>query len=228
MDSIHFLPLRILSHPRSRRLPWAALVAAWVLAGAGAAMFLATYSIPIGPRWGPRWLLGLGGVMFAPMGAVVASRQPRNLIGWIYCAMACLCSAQFFAQEYAVLAVFGRPGWLPAGEWAAWLQSWIWVPIVALYLVYVPLLLPQGRLPSPRWRPVAGLAFLATLLLMVAIAAQPGRLINFYPVFNPLGAGGEPQTWQHLQNAGFLAMVLAVVGLGGLAVITWLMMFKPF
>jgi hypothetical protein len=211
MDPTHILPLRFQSHPRSGRWPWVAWVVAWALTAAGVALYLTTASVPLGPRWGPRGVMALGALMFTPMGAVVASRRPRNVIGWIYCAIGVLAGAQFLAQEYAVFALFGRPGRLPAGEWAAWLQSWLWVPAVALYLLFVPLLLPEGRLPSPRWRPVAGFAAAATALLAFCYAVQPGRLQNFYPVINPLGARGAPESWLQLLNAAFLLLDLAVL-----------------
>src|SRR5882672_6916074 len=127
MALARLLPLRIYSQTRSGPWPWAALATAWLLTAAGAVMLSMTYSVPLGPRWGPRWVLAVFAMIFTPMGAVVASRQPRNPIGWIYCVVGILSAVQFFTQEYAVFALFGRPGWLPGGEWAAWLQSWIWV-----------------------------------------------------------------------------------------------------
>src|SRR6185369_6291550 len=104
---------------------------------------------------------------------------------------------------------------LPAGEWAAWLQNWIWVPAMALYLIFIPLLLPEGRLPSPRWRPVAWYAAAATALLTFVFAVQPGHLFNFYAVVNPLGVPQPPELGTQLQNFAFGLVDLAV-----LAVIT--------
>jgi hypothetical protein len=60
---------------------------------------------------------------------------------------------------------------------------------LAVLLQFVPLLYPTGRLPSPRWRPVAWLGALALLLATVADALQPGQLeASEVPVGqNPLG-----------------------------------------
>src|SRR4030095_7754715 len=112
-------------------------------------MLAMNYSISLGPRWGPRWVLAVFAMVFAPMGAVVASRQPRNMIGWIYCVVGILSGMQFFAQEYAVLALLGRPGLLPGGEGAAWLQSWIWVPIIGFFFNILALPPPGGPPAAP-------------------------------------------------------------------------------
>ena len=211
MDANHFLPLRFLSHPRSGRWPWVAWIVAWALTAIGVAMYLTTGSVPLGPRWGPRGVMAFGALLFTPMGAVVASRRPRNVIGWIYCAIGLLAGVQFLAQEYAVFVLIGRPGSLPGGEWAAWLQNWLWVPAAALYLMFIPMLLPEGRLPSPRWRPVAWFFAAVTALLIVSIAVQPGRLQNFYPVVNPLGGSGAPEFWTVYGNIGLGLLDLCIL-----------------
>ncbi len=79
----------------------------------------------------------------------------------------------------------------------AWVASWVGILPVGLLLVAL-LLFPTGRLPSPRWRPVAALVagavalVLATTLLMPGALSSPG--VERFPVDNPLGvawaAGG--------------------------------------
>jgi hypothetical protein len=51
------------------------------------------------------------------------------------------------------MSTSGRPDALAvAGVWA---NSWYWYLLLALTFVYLPLLFPDGRLPSRRWLPVA-------------------------------------------------------------------------
>ncbi|HEX6027079.1 MAG TPA: hypothetical protein VFZ00_34085, partial [Solirubrobacter sp.] len=49
-----------------------------------------------------------------------------------------------------------------------WLMSWSWVPAPVLAIAILPLVFPDGRLPSARWRPVVGVAAAGAGLLMVA------------------------------------------------------------
>ena len=83
--------------------------------------------------------------VFAVVGAVVASRQPRNPIGWI------LEAVVLFSAVTSVLIGYTSTADDPVPV-AAWLDDWIadvWIGLVA---VGIPLLFPDGRLPSPRWR----------------------------------------------------------------------------
>ena len=96
-------------------------------------------------------LFMLGLTVFAIVGAVVASRQPRNPIGWI------LEAVVIFSAVTSVLIGYTATADDPAGV-AVWLDDWIadvWIGLVA---VGIPLLFPDGRLPSPRWRVPASLA----------------------------------------------------------------------
>jgi len=86
-----------------------------------------------------------------PVGFVMARRQPGNPIGWMFLALIALLLIDGVGTDYAwlsyrlghhlplaVAGVFVGPGWL-----------WLF-----LTLPLVILLFPDGRLPSPRWRPV--------------------------------------------------------------------------
>src|SRR5215204_52194 len=51
-------------------------------------------------------------------------------------------------------------GLLPGARSALWITYWLYIPAVSL-ISFVFLLFPDGRLPSPRWRPVAWLVAIA-------------------------------------------------------------------
>ena len=90
MGLSRFSPLRF-STPNSRnRLAWIAWLFALTLAG----LYAGSYSISLGPRWGPRGFMIAFAVLFSTMGVVVATRRPRNRMGWIYLAAGILSAIQ--------------------------------------------------------------------------------------------------------------------------------------
>lgn len=124
---------------------------------------------------------------FVVIGALIVGRHQTHLIGWMFIVTALSFAASLFAQAYAIVALQTAPGSLPAGEAMAWLGFWIEMPGTAVIALFLPLLFPDGRLPSPRWRLVAwsagALAVVAVLASMFAPAVFPG----FPNVRNPMG-----------------------------------------
>jgi len=57
----------------------------------------------------------------------------------------------------------------------AWNGNWYWTLLMALAVVYLPLLFPDGRLPSSRWLPVAVLPGIGTLATVVLGALAETR-----------------------------------------------------
>ena len=94
---------------------------------------------------------------FAVVGALAASRRPRNPIGWLFLMFGVVAAFASFGDRYASYALVEHPGSLPGGNWVAWLSSGIWHPAFGFF-VFAFLLFPDGRLPSARWRPVAWIA----------------------------------------------------------------------
>jgi hypothetical protein len=151
-------------------------------------------------------------IAFAMVGAVVAARRPQHRLGWIFCTIGLSQGLVTFANEYAVYALWTAPGSVPGGPFMAWLTTWVWAGAAPVVLTFVPLLFPDGRLPSPRWRPVAWLAVVPSALLCGPIA------ILYWPLRGPELV--RPGSWG-LPTPGALAVLSPMVGafmvLGGLA-----------
>jgi hypothetical protein len=127
---------------------------------------------------------------FSVVGAIIASRQPRNAIGWIFCGVGVTLGLNSFAGDYAdfwLASGFGNTG---LGESAAWLSSWVWSLLLYVPTSSVLLLFPDGRLPSPRWRPVAWGVALGTAGGMAGLALKAGPLVDFPQISNPYGVDG--------------------------------------
>jgi hypothetical protein len=150
---------------------------------------------------------------FAFVGALIASRHPGNAVGWIFCLGAVAFSLSGLAESYAVYTLFADPGgMLGGGEAMAWLSVWVWVLGGVPLIILFPLLFPNGKLLSPRWRPVVGVALAALVILSVGIALAPGRFDDLSPVENPYGVGGAAgDAFSAMQGLGWLLLILALI-----------------
>ena len=124
---------------------------------------------------------------FSVVGAIIASRQPRNAIGWLFCGVGLVTAINSLAGGYAEYRLSGgsAPGSL--AETAAWFASWSWSILVYVPTSFLLLLFPDGRLPSPRWRPVAWCAVLGLIGFGAGTALEPGPLGDFPQIMNPYG-----------------------------------------
>ena len=111
-------------------------------------------------------------VAFPAAGAFLTTRRPGLRVGWLLCA-GVLVALAFLAEQYGVHSLEARPGELPGGRTAAWLGRWLWVPGYLTLWTLVPLLFPDGRPPSARWRPVLWSA-VALIVAATALAAARG------------------------------------------------------
>ena len=154
-------------------------------------------------------------VTFSTVGALIASRRPRNPIGWVFCAMSLLVVVAVFFGNYAEYSLVVEPGALPRAKTAAWVGNWIW--LVALSpLGFFLLLFPDGRPPSRRWRAVAWLQAAALVCWFFSQAFVPGPLINagYESINNPYGIealGGLLKVIGTVSSIVLLVTVLASV-----------------
>ncbi len=124
------------------------------------------------------------------VGALVASRLPRNPTGWIFCGVGLLYGTRRLAASYADQALLARP-WLPAGEYAAWTSTWLGFPVLMAAGVFLLLLFPGGRLSSGPARVAAPVAAAGAALVCLADALRFGPLPTYYYANNPLGIPGS-------------------------------------
>src|ERR687898_472263 len=119
----------------------------------------------------------LGLTLSAVVGGLVASRRPGNPVGWFFLGSGGCFAITIVAAEYAT---YGLPG----SQAMAWLSSWLWVPGVMLFLGFLPLYFPNGRLVSRRWRWVVRLALFSCVTGAALSAFSPGEITETEGIVN--------------------------------------------
>src|SRR5215211_1637714 len=156
--------------------------------------FVTSESIPLPlagrPSSGFAVLTGVLSLAYPMVGALIASRLPSNPIGWIFCSVGLLYTAQRFSLAYADYAVVENLT-LPASEYAAWFSTLVDFTGLVLAGVLVMLLFPDGRLLSRRWQLVAWTAVLGAVLTALYDAFYPGRVNPNTYFENPFGFQGS-------------------------------------
>lgn len=140
---------------------------AWSLALLVAGLSTAAVLAAVGGDGAPDWKLVLVPAFLALPGALIAAGRPDVAIGWLLLAVAVLLGGSALGAEWG--AESGNPG----AAWAIWWTdrfSAYAVPCAVLALV----LLPDGRLPGPRWRPVVAALVGAQALLVTAFCLVRG------------------------------------------------------
>jgi hypothetical protein len=131
----------------------------------------------------------VGFAAFAVVGTILLE-QAAHPIGWICLAIGLGGAITGLTQEYLFFTDIhlGSPG----REVAALVEAFIGFPAIVLAFTFLPLLFPDGRLPSRRWRFVAWLAAVDIGLFVVAFGLTPEGL--FSTRRNPIGIipAGQP------------------------------------
>jgi hypothetical protein len=164
-------------------------------------------------------MLGVGFGAFAVVGALLVVRRPANAIGWILAAIGLMVSIFNAGGGYAtfVVATRGRPDALAV--LGAWVANCYWFLMLALALIYLPMLFPDGRLLSRRWLSVAVIGGISTLGIVL-----PGALVDNLPVnelpgkgiSNPIGIEGLGKI-EDLPMFGVIEALFLVAAVGAVA-----------
>src|SRR5215203_3167194 len=137
-------------------------------------------------------------------------------------AIALMVSTFLAGDSYAayVMITRGHPDALAV--MSAWIGSWYWLTLLVLVLIYMPLLFPDGRLPSRRWLPIAVLAGVGMLGIVVLGALADTLPLNEapgYEIDNPIGIEGFGNV-EDLPVFGVLTslLVVCIIGAGAYVV----------
>lgn len=158
------------------------------------------------------WLLSvLGAVAYGTTGAVLAA---RSRVVRVPAVLAGIGLGQGLARVFTEYALLGE---VPLDGTAFWLGSWLWAPSYVASAALLPLLLPDGRLPSRRWRPALVLSVAAVSVQAIVWALTPYHLQDFphqvRDLTNPFGvaAAASPAVLGAAAALTLLAVAMALV-----------------
>jgi signal transduction histidine kinase len=188
--------------------------AAWVLlgltlaAGAMAIWLDVITDAQVEAAWGA-YLFPVAVLMSSGVGVVLATRRAANPIGWLLLVNGLFLALSGIPENYAAYAVLEHPG-TSGGALAAVVNDAIW-PLLFAPLAAIAFVFPDGRLPSPRWRPVA-IGSVACLVVMLACTHFGPREIPapYDAVDNPLPQIPDP-VYLPLFLVASIGMVAALV-----------------
>ena len=186
----------------------------------GGALFAATVAFEVAAcvlSWGlePLYdtlLYALYAIVQAGAGALIASRHPRNPIGWLFLWFALFNAvAADAAQGWALRA--GRNGW-PGGPVCEWIALWSFIP-ASVGVILVFLLFPSGRLLGLRWRVVAWVNVVGVALALPGWALSPDDGSAYTDGRNPFAVSAVPGTLLFTSGAVLVcaSLVASVVSL---------------
>jgi hypothetical protein len=136
---------------------------------------------------------------YLTVGALVASRRPSNAVGWLLCVVGLATAVETFTDTYRHYA---HDMDLAGAEVAKYLYA---INPGVLLAIFVPLVFPDGRLPSRLWRPVVWLVSTGVLLYVVDAALEPGGT-------DPLGVELPGSVYGVLVNVSILSLIVGIIG----------------
>ena len=145
-------------------------------------------------------------LMFSVVGVLIASRRPENSLGWLLLGIGVANGLSYVGSGYAEWAIYAATG-APFGAAMAALMGWTWIPGIALPATFLPLLFPNGHLPSPRWRWFAWMLAIGMIAASIGIVFTSGELEGFPMIDNPIAVPAL-----EVLSIGLLTLPVGVIG----------------
>jgi two-component system NarL family sensor kinase len=153
------------------------------------------------------------GLSFGLCGALICWHRPRLPLGWMLAVGGVCQTATALASPLAeILQQHGAPLWLVRLDLTVF--AWAWPVNIGVVLPLMLLLLPDGRLPSSRWRPAFLTVALTSPLFVVEIGTGPVELRDYPFAFGTIrGYDQLSWLWTISELRWSASMLLGVVSL---------------
>ena len=189
---------------------WAMPVTSAVLVIVGAAAVLDTNDVSAVSLWSTIAFM-VPVVAFSVVGGLVVSRLPTNPIGWLLTTVGFMFALMVACSATAQWGL--TSGHLPRDMW-----GWIdiggnaWVVGLGLIGTQLAIRLPDGRLPSGRWRWFSHVTLILIAVALVGMTTQPGRVEGVPGTSNPVAS----TVTAPLADSLLLVILSFVIGIAGL------------
>jgi hypothetical protein len=131
---------------------------------------------------------------------------PGNRVGWLLLIAGSMLAAGVLSGAYTLGSIAAGGTW-PLTAYTAWLTDVLWIPPIVIVAAGVPMVFPDGHLPSPRWRPIAWLLVAGTIMSGLTPAFAPGPISDTMTLENPFGI---PALAPYLPIADTVSMITAL------------------
>jgi peptidoglycan/LPS O-acetylase OafA/YrhL len=160
-------------------------------------------------------IFGAATASFVLVGLLLVVRAPQNRIGTVLLTAGALLAFAYGCDVYGSAGATANPVW-PGSVIASVLGGALFVVPIALALVGIPLIFPDGHLISRRWRPMVWLVVVALTVGVTGSLLGPTTATD--GVRNPFAV---PELEQLSEILGGFASVTSVIGFSGAAAALW-------
>jgi signal transduction histidine kinase len=194
------------AHRHVGRSPAAVLI--WAAAGVLiAAMTALPFTVPaavVGGDLGYLLVDLVQGSVYLAVAGILVRRRVRGPVTVLLTAAGATGALAAGVNQYALAWLSGLP--LPAGSWALWAQSWLYLPWLAMAAIILPLLLAKPARPQRFLWPAAIIITAHTIVL----AVQPASLQRAGDWPNPLGIPAAAEALPIVTGASVTLMLTAL------------------
>jgi signal transduction histidine kinase len=194
---------------------------AWAAAAVATLLGLATAVLAImGRDWSVFLVPEI--LVFAWMGCVLLARRPGHPMGPLMCLMGLADAVSSFPFAYERYTLIHSPGSLPFGTAMLWVITWAYALPTGMIGLVQPLVFPEGRRLSPRWRPALWAAAAFIPLSVAGFAFYPqstGVYLRNRP--NPYTAPSLDGLFLALQGLALACGLAAATAAAASVVLRW-------
>jgi hypothetical protein len=146
-------------------------------------------------------------------GRLLTARRPDNAVSWVIATIGVILAITSATDSLLKGARPGDPELLL--QLAALLNAFIWnLWLWALVVIALPLLFPDGRLPSRRWRWIVWSGVAGTLIGTLSTLFEPGNIDTDAArgIVNPFGSAGVHDAIAAVDGVASVFQAAAIIG----------------